>query len=442
MTETLPRLRPDLDVMPSPVEEQPGLMLRDPFLYTPSVLVIPPMLIPALAFLDGEKTGAELEEFLHARHGKHAAQGLGEHIVATLREQGFLVTDEFFAMRDARHEDFRGMTERRPAYAGSAYPDEVDQLRQKFAGYLADAPVLRDHSTGNGASKLPNGLIGLAAPHVSPGGGWRSYGAAYSRLPGVPADKTFVVLGTSHYGEPEKFGLTHKPFLTPYGSLPVDTALVDWIERRAPDVVIMEDYCHAVEHSIEFQCVFLQHVFGPSVRILPILCGSYWESLKTGKPPESNASIERFLDTLGELAEMEASRLFWILGVDMAHIGQRYGDEDAVRAGEGRMEEVQARDLARLDRICAGDPEGFFGLVHPDQDSLRWCGYSAYYTFLKALPKMRGQTLHYEQWNIDEESVVSFSAMEFVRDSAESDDVSGNTSGESPGNICSDRKPE
>ncbi len=430
MAETLPRLRPDLDVMPSPVAEQPGLMIRDPFLYTSSVLVIPPVLIPALAFLDGEKTGAEMEEFLQARHGQEEAQGLGEHIVAMLREQGFLVTDEFFAMRDARHEDFRGMSERRPAHAGSAYPDEVDQLRQEFAGYLAGAPVLRGPATGNGASVLTGGLTGLAAPHVSPGGGWRSYGAAYSRLAGVPGDKTFVVLGTSHYGEPEKFGLTRKPFLTPYGSLPVDTALVDWLERRAPDAVIMEDYCHAVEHSIEFQCVFLQHVFGPSVRILPILCGSYWESLVTGKPPESNASIERFLAALGELAEREGSRLFWILGVDMAHIGQRYGDEDAVRAGEGRMEEVKARDLARLDRICAGDPEGFFELVHPGQDSLRWCGYSAYYTFLKALPQMRGQTLHYEQWNIDEESVVSFSAMEFVRDQA----ASGNTSG--------DRKPE
>ena len=30
----------------------------------------------------------------------------------------------------------------------------------------------------------------------------------------------------------------------------------------------MEDYCHAVEHSIEFQVVMLQHIYGPKVRIL------------------------------------------------------------------------------------------------------------------------------------------------------------------------------
>jgi hypothetical protein len=37
------------------------------------------------------------------------------------------------------------------------------------------------------------------------------------------------------------------------------------------------------------------------------------------------------------------------------------------------------------------------------------------YTFLKAVPEARGSLLHYEQWNINPESVVSFAALEFVR---------------------------
>ncbi len=47
---------------------------------------------------------------------------------------------------------------------------------------------------------------------------------------------------------------------------------------------------------------------------------------------------------------------------------------------------------------------------------MRWCGYSQLYTFLKVVPQERGNVLRYEQWNIDEESVVSFAAMEFLRD--------------------------
>ena len=57
-------------------------------------------------------------------------------------------------------------------------------------------------------------------------------------------------------------------------------------------------------------------------------------------------------------------------------------------------------------------------LSESEQDRLRWCGYSALYTFLKAVPEARGSLLHYEQWNIDPESVVSFAALEFVRDGA------------------------
>jgi hypothetical protein len=32
---------------------------------------------------------------------------------------------------------------------------------------------------------------------------------------------------------------------------------------------------------------------------------------------------------------------------------------------------------------------------------------------LQALPQARGEVLRYDQWNIDEESVVSFAALEF-----------------------------
>ena len=39
MKDSLPRLRRDIDVMPSPIVEQPGLLLRDPFRYTDDVLV-------------------------------------------------------------------------------------------------------------------------------------------------------------------------------------------------------------------------------------------------------------------------------------------------------------------------------------------------------------------------------------------------------------------
>jgi hypothetical protein len=35
------------------------------------------------------------------------------------------------------------------------------------------------------------------------------------------------------------------------------------------------------------------------------------------------------------------------------------------------------------------------------------------YTFLRAVPEARGSIEKYEQWNIDEKSVVSFAGMSF-----------------------------
>jgi AmmeMemoRadiSam system protein B len=226
-----------------------------------------------------------------------------------------------------------------------------------------------------------------------------------------------VILGTSHYGMPEKFGLTRKPYRTPLGTAEVDVELVDRLARKASDAVIMEDYCHAVEHSIEFQVVFLQHAVGPNVRILPILCGPLLDNLRTGRPPDSHADVARFVDALAELAASEGDRLFWVLGVDMAHMGARYGDGVALTAGEGRMQQVSAQDTARIERLCAGDTEGFVRLVQANQDDLKWCGYAPFYVFLRTMgyvrPNLQGRLLRYDQWNIDAQSVVSFAALEF-----------------------------
>ena len=232
------------------------------------------------------------------------------------------------------------------------------------------------------------------------------------------ANRTFVILGTSHYGAPEKFGLTRKAYCTPLGNAEVDVDLLERLTRRAPEAVILEDYCHAVEHSIEFQVVFLQQAVGPNIRILPILCGPLWESLQTGQPPDSNPNVARFIEALAEIAGSEGDRLFWVLGVDMAHIGARYGDGIAVTANEGRMRDVAGLDTSRIERVCALDTQGFVRLVQPNQDELKWCGYSPFYVFLRTMeyarPKTQGRLLRYDQWNIDAQSVVSFAALEFL----------------------------
>jgi AmmeMemoRadiSam system protein B len=408
MAAPLPRLRTDLDVMPSPIPDQPGLLVRDPFRYSEATLVVPPLLARCLSYFDGAHDQDDLRARLASLTGRIAVADIAKQLVNALSEAGFLDDERFAALREAREQAFAAGDERVPAHAGSGYPDEPAALRARLDGYHEAAPAQRARTTRAKAS------IGIAAPHVSPEGGYSSYAAAYRALPAEAGDRLFVVLGTSHYGEPDRFGLTRKPFSTPFGVAPTDRRVVDRLAAAAGPAVALEDYCHAVEHSIEFQVVFLQHRYGPSVPIVPVLCGAFWDGPRDGRLPDSNERVKRFIGALGDLAAREGRRLMFVLGVDFAHVGRRYGDKGTARAYEGALTEVKARDEARVTRIAAGDAEGFWDLVNEGgDDDLKWCGSSPLYTFLRAVPESRGRSLAYEQWNIDAASVVSFGALSF-----------------------------
>ena len=399
----LPRLRFDLDAMPSPVEDRPGLLLRDSMGYSDAVLIIPPPLVECLALFNGEHTDLDMREFLTRMTGELQVSEIANSLTEALRQSGFLQDETYEEMKAAKEREFAESPVREPSHAGSAYPDKPDELRQQMDEWMSGPePVTPE-----------DGLAGIAAPHVSPIGGFASYRAAYGLLGPQYKDRTFIILGTSHYGAPERFGLTRKAYATPWGNARTDIALVDELTRLAPSAIGTEDYCHSVEHSIEFQVLYLQSIYGPDINIVPILCGSYAQSIYRGGKPEANEGVARFLGALGEIGAREGNRLLWVLGIDMAHMGRRYGDAIEAIAGKNEMLDVEARDGARMERVAAGDATGFWDLVQENQDDLKWCGSAPLYTFLKAMPNMRGQVKRYEQWNIDPQSVVSFAGMSF-----------------------------
>jgi AmmeMemoRadiSam system protein B len=400
----LPRLRGDLDFMPSPVEDRPGLMIRDSFRYSDAVLIIPPPLVACLRCFDGEQTQLDLRAVLVQISGDLQVGEIEQQLIDVLTRSGFLEEETFCSLKEQRQRAFAEAEVREPSHVGSAYPDNPDDLRAEMNEWMDAAGA---------SAEYREHLVGIAAPHVSPAGGYESYRSAFRLLGTQYKDRTFVILGTSHYGAADKFGLTRKPYLTPWGASQTDTSLVDELLRNAGDAITTEDYCHAVEHSIEFQVLFLQSVYGPDIRILPILCGSYANSIYRGGKPEANENVARFLGALGEIAVREGNRLLWVLGIDMAHMGRRYGDDFTALANEREMLVVEARDRQRMDRVAAGDAAGFWELVQENHDDLKWCGSSPVYTFLKVMPGARGTIERYEQWNIDPQSVVSFAGMSF-----------------------------
>ncbi len=242
------------------------------------MLIVPPPLIECLRCFDGRQTDLDLRAMLVRITGDIQVGELERHLTETLSSAGFLEDEVFTRMKAARQREFAEAPRREAVHAGSAYPLEIAALRQTMTRYMDGAS---GHSGGRPAAAEK--LQGIAAPHVSPEGGWQSYRAAYQALGPELKDRTFVILATSHYGEPEHFGLTRKSFVTPMGETATNTALVDRLATDGGDAVLMEDYCHSFEHTVEFQVVFLQHIYGPDIRILPILCGQFANSLYAGE---------------------------------------------------------------------------------------------------------------------------------------------------------------
>jgi AmmeMemoRadiSam system protein B len=386
--------------MPSPDAERPGLFIRDPYHYSDATLLVPPQLVPALEWFDGHSSTLDLRAELVRITGEIQVGDIEKHLFDALNEAGFLENERYLTLKGQVEAEFATERIRAANFADSGYPATLPKLK-----------ALLDQEIGSLAGKP--GTVAIAAPHASPNGGWGTYRAAYQALPPLAEKATIVILGTSHYGAPEKFGLTHKSFNTPFGDAQTNTALVAELGQMASDAVTMEDYCHAVEHSIEFQVIMLQHIYGPEVQILPILCGPFVKSIYESGMPEDTPRVARFFDVLGNIAAREGKRLSWVLGVDMAHMGQRYSDPLRATANIGEMLAIEQRDRERISKIAEADIKSYWSLVQERKDDLKWCGSAPFYTFMKVMPGLKGELLDYHQWQIDPHSVVSFGALRF-----------------------------
>jgi hypothetical protein len=78
----------DLDFLPSPLEDRPGLMMRDPFGYSDVTLIVPPPLVPLLAMFDGEQSEDELREAIYRMTNDLRSGEIMNHLKEALEKAG------------------------------------------------------------------------------------------------------------------------------------------------------------------------------------------------------------------------------------------------------------------------------------------------------------------------------------------------------------------
>ncbi len=404
-----PRLRA-VEAFPVQHEGQRCIALRDPAGFTDQIAVLPGPLLDLVSLFDGEHPVEGIREILRRRHGEAPSVEQIAALVERLDDAGFLDSERFRARRRAIDDAFRRSPVRPPAHAGGAYAGEPAALREQIAGFLA-------HAERSGAAAARSGrqagtLSALIAPHIDFHRGGPTYGSAYQEVLDRSDADLYVILGTCHAGMSDPFAVTLKPYDTPLGPAAVDRDFYEALARRAGQDLLASEPAHRAEHSIEFQAVMLQSLLGGRrpFTILPVLASYLNEAVWAGTEPEADPRVPRFLDALRETVAASSRRVCLVAGVDLAHVGPRFGDPDPNT--EASLAIVEREDRAMLESVVAGDARGFFAQVAADRDARRICGLSPIYSMLRILPEAPGRLIEYRQWP-DPEGAVTFCAVSF-----------------------------
>jgi AmmeMemoRadiSam system protein B len=388
-----PRLRWPIDIRPQSIDGQEVLVLLCPLGVAEQPLCLIKAVGPLLASLEGQ---ASIEE-LSARFAPYGVRReMLQQLVSLLDEHLFLAGPRFDGAERLVRSAFREATLRPAALAGLGYAPTAELLSRELAGYLDAHSGPRVLTAGTSSE-----LVALVAPHIDYRRGSTCYAKTYAYLQDCSAD-TVVVMGTSHQYSRGLFHLSAKDFDTPLGALACDRDFVSDLARGYGDARSFEDeILHRREHSLELQLPFLKYL-RPSSSIVPVLVGSLHQSLQSGKLPEEFEPYQAFIETLAKTLLSHSSqgkRIAFIAGVDMAHVGQQFGDQHKLSAAQ--MLAVRERDQQYLACIEALDKRALFSHIAEDGDARRICGFPTMYTMLDVFERLqlrpRVQRIDYQQ---------------------------------------------
>jgi AmmeMemoRadiSam system protein B len=393
----VPKLRP-LDLVAGEWNGRQAVFARDYEGLLPSPVLLPlPVFLVAL-FLDGRRDPLEVQaEYARLTGGEILPRSDLDRVIEDLDAHHLLETPRLEERRRQLDAAYRAAPHRPPAHAGASYPADPGALGAALRGFLDAAGS--SAPTPHGSDGL--GLRGVLAPHIDFHRGGPTYGRAYRCLRQIPDGTCVVIVGVAHAGPPAPYVLTTKGYATPSRVLDVDRPLLDAVASRYPFDAFAHEAVHRTEHSIEFQVLFLDHLTqGRPLTILPVLCSSFEPWCGQGSPGQI-PEIESFIAALRDAITALDRRVIVIGGVDLSHVGPRFGDTEAV--GPGLAAAARAGDLAALDRVATGDAEGFWGAVMADGNRRRVCGLSAIYT-------VRGRVVDYAQGEDPAGGLVGFAA--------------------------------
>lgn len=403
MSETAPKMRSDLEFFPLQHDGRQLVLIRDHLGLVQEGKAISAPLYQIMVMLDGTRSLRHLQiEFMRQKGGVLVGQDEVERILAHLDESFLLDSVRFRAARDRVVSDFASKRVRPCSHCGRVYPDNPSELRQMLEDIMVAEPL----------TYKPEGVVrAIIAPHIDLSAGYKAYSGAYQMLRHVKPSRV-VVLGVGHHMANGLFSLTDKDFETPLGVIKGEPSVNDRLRDRGGEAIAANDFVHRSEHSIEFQTLFLLHLLEEGTfTILPILCGSLHTILAEYNREAYLEKTGPFLEELRDiLAEANGESLL-VAGVDLSHIGPKFGHE---MPAEYLKKQAEAHDRKLLQHLSNLDADRFWKESREVKDRFNVCGFSALACMLEILPPCKGEILHYHLWQEEAtRSSVSFASVVF-----------------------------
>jgi AmmeMemoRadiSam system protein B len=413
-SKNYPILR-NLQYSPLKQGEEQYIVLWDPTGLSAEKLVLPLNYFYLFQFFDGEHSLEQVGGEYLKKYGEFMMPDHLTKLVADLDEKLFLEGDRLKQVQKQAFEAYRKLEVRPMAFAGKQYEADSVKLREQIDGFYASK-----EGPEKGKAECAGQMIkGLVAPNFDIKDAGPIYAWGYQELQESQVPDVFVLIGTCHAGLEGGISFTDKDFETPFGTVPVNRAIIDAIRQESGETFFAEDISHLREHSLELQLPFLQHALGEgrAISIVPILVDFPPDTLTGGEYQQLFHRIDQFLTITKRAIQASGQQVCVIGSADLAHIGIRYGDKTPPT--DFSFHRCMQIDLEMLKKVEEADPEGFAEFILKEGNQRRILGFSVIFTVMKLLQRdsepLKGQVLRYDRGITDQfNSTVTYASIAFV----------------------------
>jgi AmmeMemoRadiSam system protein B len=403
----IPRLRGDLEIIPTSYQGAKAVLVRDFLGLIRDAVILQGDALWIVGLIDGKRTLRDIQlELVRMKGGVLVDAEVVGRVVQDLDFSYLLESARYLTAKKKTLADYLRLEVRPPSHAGVSYPAAPEALRAFLDSILAIPGKEEPGRAGDGT-------CGLVAPHIDLEVGKRVYASAYRSIRSA-RPRRILIMGTGHSLDDAYFGLTEKDYETPLGRVKTDRRAVRSLKKAGGKAVSPYDISHRREHSLEFQLLFLQHLFGSSFTVVPVLCGSFGPELSRNSCPSDLPDVAVFLAALRAWRDEDPDGTILIAAVDFSHIGPKFGHRE--RAASVLLE-AKKHDQALIAALASADRRAFWAESRKAGDRFNVCGLSTLASIRDAFPEVRGRLLAYEFWNEEAtQSAVSYAALALTAD--------------------------